>query len=159
MTLFFDPFSAIETIEPEWLADEFSRVGGVPRVLIVDDSPFTQIVLCSYLHGAGVAPTLAANGREGLEALSRGGYDVVVSDLEMPVMDGFEFARAIRQQACYRELPLLAVSGAGEEMRSRSLDAGFDDFRSKFDRQGFLEVFTRLCQATRLRHGQEVSRE
>jgi len=116
--------------------------------LIVDDSPFSQLVLCSYLHGAGVTPTLAANGREVLAALSRGGYEMVVSDLEMPVMDGFEFARAIRHQECDRHLPLPAVSGSGEEMRPLALDAGFDEYRSKFDRPGFLEAFLRLCKGT-----------
>jgi two-component system chemotaxis sensor kinase CheA len=80
--------------------------------------------------------------------LEGGGYDVVVCDLEMPVMDGFEFARAVRQRPCHRDLPLLAVSGAGEQMRTPALDAGFDEFRSKFDRPRFLEAFQRLCQRT-----------
>jgi two-component system chemotaxis sensor kinase CheA len=146
MVLFFNPLSAIETLEPDWLAEECSCVRGVQRVLIVDDSPFSQVVLCSYLHGTGVTPTLAANGREGLAWLARGSYDLVISDLEMPVMDGFEFARAIRQQASHRHLPLLAVSGAGEELGPLALDAGFDEFRSKFDQPRFLEAFLRLCQ-------------
>jgi len=146
MTLLFDPFSAIESVEPDWLAEEFSNVSGVKRVLIVDDSPFSQVVVCSYLHGAGVTPTLAANGREGLAALARGGYDMVISDLEMPVMDGFEFARAIRRQESHRRLPLLAASGAGEELRRSALDAGFDECCSKSDRARFLEAFERLSK-------------
>jgi two-component system chemotaxis sensor kinase CheA len=146
MALFLNPLSAIETIEPDWLAEDFSRVSGVQRVLIVDDSPFSQVVLGSYLHGTNVTPTLAANGREALAALARESYDVVISDLEMPVMDGFDLARAIRQQESGRHLPLLAVSAAGEEMGPLALEAGFDEYRSKFDQPRFLEAFLRLCQ-------------
>lgn len=146
LTLFFDAFAAIETLEPDWFADDAGRQAGEKHALLIDDSPFSLLLMTSYLHGTGLTLTTAENGREGIELLRKRKFDVVICDIEMPIMDGYAFARSVREQENCRDLPMLAVSGAGGEIRPLALDAGFNGFWNKFDQKGLLEALARLCQ-------------
>jgi len=69
-----------------------------PRVLVVDDHPGMRKALCSLLHRRGCAVEAAADGREALECLARERFDAVVSDIEMPVMDGLTLQRHVVAQ-------------------------------------------------------------
>ena len=143
LTLFLDPFALIEQVEPSWFATE--ETAEVRRVLLVDDSPFSRLLVASYLHGTGISITTAEDGEGGLQALAEGTFDCVISDIEMPVMNGYEFARAVREQPRYMDLPLLAISGASGHIIDQALDAGFSDFASKFDRTALVAAVKRLC--------------
>jgi len=66
-----------------------------PRVLVVDDHPGVRKALCSLLHRRGCAVEAAANGQEALECLARARFDAVVSDIDMPVMDGLTLHRHV----------------------------------------------------------------
>lgn len=66
-----------------------------PRVLVVDDHPGIRAALCSLLYRRGCAVEAAANGQEALECLARERFDAVVSDIEMPVMDGLTLQRHV----------------------------------------------------------------
>lgn len=66
-----------------------------PRVLVVDDHPGVRAALCRVLDRCGCAVEAAANGRDALECLARERFDAVVSDIEMPVMDGFTLHRHV----------------------------------------------------------------
>lgn len=66
-----------------------------PRVLVVDDHPGVRRALCTLLYRRGCAAEAAANGREALECLARERFDAVVSDIEMPVMDGLTLQRHV----------------------------------------------------------------
>src|SRR6202034_4937836 len=70
--------------------------GGVFRILLVDDTPFFREAVGRYLIAAGLDVTSAVHGKEALEKLSRDTFDLVVSDIEMPVMDGWTFAQHAR---------------------------------------------------------------
>ena len=147
LTLFLDAFSAIEAVEPDWFE---TRADQEPRhVLLVDDSAFYRAMITFFLRGSGVEVTAVENGSEGLEALAEGQYDGVISDLDMPVMDGFEFARRVRTNPDSRDLPLLAVSAIEGEVAEVALDAGFDEYTSKADRRGMLDAVMRLCAVNR----------
>jgi len=92
-------------------------------------------------------PLLANNGSEGLEKLSAGQFDLVVSDIEMPVMDGFTFAQRVRQDGQYSSLPMLAVTTlSSAENRAKALSCGFDAFEVKLDGGTFLETIRALLK-------------
>jgi len=97
------------------------------RVLVVEDNPVNQEVAHHVLLHAGAAVDLAANGQLALGMLADGAaYDAVLMDLQMPVMNGFETARAIRARG-WTALPVVAMTAnAMDEDRQRALDAGMD---------------------------------
>ncbi len=81
------------------------------RVLIIDDEPMLRSTLADYLDDSGYETATAANGAEGLDALDAFRPDVVMVDLNMPVMDGYDFIRIATERA--PDLPLIVVSGVG----------------------------------------------
>jgi two-component system chemotaxis sensor kinase CheA len=111
-----------------------------PAVLLIDDSPFFINMLTPVLQAAGYAVTAAASAQEGLAILGEGGpFDVAITDIEMPDMDGFEFAQAVRSDPRTAGLPIIALSSvvsAGAIERGRHV--GFYDYVAKFDRQGLI---------------------
>ena len=118
-----------------------------PRVLVVEDTHFFQKLIINLLSGDGFDVTLANNGSEGLEKLSAGQFDLVVSDIEMPVMDGFTFAQRVRQDGRYSSLPMLAVTTlSSPENRAKALSCGFDAFEVKLDGGTFLETIRALLK-------------
>jgi two-component system, cell cycle response regulator len=102
------------------------------KILIVEDNA-TNLELMVYLVQAfGHTTFTAANGLEALSSLQANTVDLVVCDLEMPVMDGYTFARHVRAAGQYRGIPLVAVSAyAMVGDREKVLTAGFDGYISK----------------------------
>jgi signal transduction histidine kinase/CheY-like chemotaxis protein len=105
------------------------------RVLVVDDNSVNRKILARQLELAGASTDSAAGGEEALELWRKGGYDLVLADLQMPTMDGFELARRIRQsEAAERRTrtPILAVTASAlEEQEQKSRAAGMDGFITK----------------------------
>jgi len=102
------------------------RVGDGPRVLVVDDHPVNREVLVRQLDLIGLAADSANDGVEGLEAWAAGQYTVVLADIHMPRMDGYELARRIRSHPQGRTVRLVALTGYGfPEDRVLSKQAGF----------------------------------
>ncbi len=107
------------------------------RLLIVDDAPHVRQGLCSLLPLAGEAAGLrveivgeAADGESALDQVARHDPDVVLLDLEMPGMDGYVAARAIKARRPGVRVVILTVHG-GETARGRALAAGADAFVDK----------------------------
>jgi two-component system chemotaxis sensor kinase CheA len=110
-------------------------------VLLVDDSPFFLNMLGPVLQAAGFDVTTAASGAEALELIEKAGrrFDVVVTDIAMPEMDGYEFAKALRRHPQGAELPVIALSSVvSVEAVARGRQVGFYDYVAKFDRQGLI---------------------
>ncbi len=104
------------------------------RVLLVEDNEINQQVASELLEGAGLRVFIASNGREGKEAALRDEYDIVLMDIQMPEMDGFEATRQIRRSGKegIEKLPILGMTAnamAGD--RERSLEAGMNDHVTK----------------------------
>jgi len=107
------------------------RHGGV-RVLVVEDNRFNQQVAQAVLERAGLAVQLAADGAQALEKARESTYDLVLMDLHMPTMDGFQAARALRELPGYRNTPILALSAdAFSETHAQCLAAGMNDHIAK----------------------------
>ncbi len=105
------------------------------RVLVVDDNSVNRKILARQLELAGATPCVAAGGEEALQLWGQGNYDLVLADLQMPTMDGFELARRIRAEEAARgcaRTPILAVTASTlEEEETRSRAAGMDGFITK----------------------------
>ena len=103
-------------------------------MLAVDDSPINLRMLETALRRLGVLVTLTRNGREALEALkaSPQGFDLVLMDIQMPVMDGLRATREIRQDPALSTLPVIALTaGVLPEERQAAMAAGVNDFLGK----------------------------
>ena len=112
-------------------ANPLERIRGA-RVLLVEDLEVNKLVAKALLATAGLEVEIADNGAEALEALERAPVDLVLMDVQMPVMDGFEATRRIRAMAGYHELPIVAMTAhAMAEERRRCLEAGMNDHVAK----------------------------
>jgi putative two-component system response regulator len=101
-------------------------------ILLVDDQLQNIDLLEAYLVPQGYEVVKAANGEEALQKLSENQIDLMLLDVMMPVMDGFEVTRRVRQDTKQRLLPIILVTALREtEDRIRGIEAGCDDFISK----------------------------
>ena len=102
------------------------------HALVVDDSPDITDMLAAVLRHAGYEVSTANSAQDALEAALAQRFDVVVSDIGMPGMNGYELARALRALPEYSAVPMVAVTGfAMYDDRDRALDAGFNTHLSK----------------------------
>ena len=104
------------------------------KVLVVEDNEINQEIIIELLQGLGLEVTAVGNGREALDIIEQQVFDIVLMDLQMPVMDGLEATRAIRalDDARVNRVPVIALTAnAMNEDRDRCLDVGMDDFLSK----------------------------
>ena len=110
------------------------------RLLFVDDSAFFRNMLTPVLRAAGYDVTTAVNGREALTLVEKADrFDVVVSDIEMPEVDGFALAEALRADPRMALVPIIALtSHSSPAMLEHGSRAGFRTFVAKFDRQGLI---------------------
>jgi two-component system chemotaxis sensor kinase CheA len=109
-------------------------------VLLIDDSPFFRNMLTPVLQAAGYIVTAVGSAHDALAMLEAGRvFDVAVTDIEMPDMDGYEFAQALRADDRTSELPVIALSSQiSADSVERGRQAGFHDYVAKFDRQGLI---------------------
>ncbi|HEX2203114.1 MAG TPA: response regulator, partial [Longimicrobium sp.] len=117
------------------------------RVLVVDDSITTRTLEESTLEAAGYEVMTAVDGEDGWRLLQERGADLVVTDVEMPRMDGIALTRAIRAAKRFEALPVIIVSSLeNAEHRARGMEAGADAYvgKSSFDQRGLLETIRRL---------------
>ena len=119
-----------------------------PRVLVVDDQFIVRELERSILDTAGYRVRTACHGREALEAIAGdGNFDLVVTDLHMPELDGLGLLSAIRSDPEHAMLPVVIVTSQGsEEDRRRGAEAGADAYivKNEFDQQALLETVNRL---------------
>jgi chemosensory pili system protein ChpA (sensor histidine kinase/response regulator) len=99
----------------------------VPRILVVDDSRLQRETTARTLLGAGLSPVVAEDGMEAWELLTERRFDALVTDLEMPRLDGFDLIARVRQEPSLKDLPIVVVSSrTAHAPRQRALSAGAD---------------------------------
>ncbi len=123
----------------DWFApDQQGQTGA--RVLVIDDNAFFRHLLVPALSAEGYDVTAVDDAAAALRLRDAGQtFDAIVSDIEMPGMDGLIFAAAVREAGPWRDLPMIALSGrAAPADVARGRDAGFTDYVGKFDRPALL---------------------
>jgi PAS domain S-box-containing protein len=103
------------------------------RILLVEDNPINQKVAVKLLNKAGFSVDTANNGVEAIEALQNGSYQMVLMDVQMPEMDGFEATMRIRNSKMpYKDVPIIAMTAhALKGDREKCLEVGMNDYISK----------------------------
>ena len=106
--------------------------GKNPCVLVVEDNPINQQITQALLEDVGFCVTLANHGREALGLLEQQGFDGILMDMQMPILDGYETAKIIRDDTRLNKLPIIAMTAnASQEDRKRCLDSGMNDYLEK----------------------------
>jgi CheY-like chemotaxis protein len=115
------------------LAREYKESNtGKPRALVVDDAPDVTEMFSLLLQYAGYEVVTVYSGQQALEAARSAVFDVIVSDIGMPGMNGYELAEHLRGFDRYRATPMIAVTGFSMyDDRDRALAAGFNAFLTK----------------------------
>jgi PAS domain S-box-containing protein len=123
-------------------------VGRNARILLAEDNDTNREVALAQLHKLGYQAGAAGNGAEAIEAVRQGGYDLVLMDCAMPVMDGFEATRRIR--ATHPGIPVIAMTAdAMPADRDRCLREGMNDYLAKpVDIDRLAEVLARWLAAS-----------
>jgi two-component system chemotaxis sensor kinase CheA len=146
MTLLLDLCRLAERSAPTTspsLADEARPRRG--RILVVDDTEFFRELVRGYLKEAGYEAVSVADGSQAIQMLEEDEFDLVVSDIEMPVMDGWTLAKTIRQDPRLTSLPLLALTTLTSDAdRVRARSCGYNGYEVKLDRQQFLRTVAEL---------------
>jgi len=118
-----------------------------PVVMVAEDSITTRTLLKNILETAGYEVVTAVDGSDALTKLKGGTFDIVVSDVDMPRLNGFELTSKIRNDKNMADLPVVLVTAlASREDQEQGIDAGANAYivKSNFDQGNLLEVIERL---------------
>ena len=114
-----------------WPPSGSDRVKG-GRVLLVEDNDINQLIACGLMQDAGLLVDVAENGQVAVEQVGRHSYDLVLMDMQMPVMDGIAATLAIRKDRLHQDLPIVAMTAnVLPQDVQRCVDAGMNDFLGK----------------------------
>jgi two-component system, chemotaxis family, sensor kinase CheA len=134
----------------DWFGNPAKEFGKLdqhsPRLLLVDDSPFFRNLLTPLLSVAGYDVIAVESADRALALREQGSeFDMIISDIEMPGMNGFDFAAAVRADARWAGIPMVALSShATDKDFERGREVGFNDYVAKFDRDSLLQTIAQM---------------
>lgn len=125
------------------------RRGGKPAknhsVLVVDDSPMYRKMVSDLLKEEGYQTSIACHGQEALDLMQKNNYDLVITDIEMPILDGYSLARKVRNDLKNKNQKILALSTkCSEEDKAIGKEAGFNFHLEKFKREDIIEQLNEI---------------
>jgi two-component system chemotaxis sensor kinase CheA len=138
---------------PDWFSRSEQAVSsGQKRVLVLDDSAFFRQLLPPVLTTANYAVTVVESAAAALRLREAGAmFDAIVSDIEMPEMNGLAFAEEVRRGGAWAGLPLVALTSCVSEADiARGRAAGFSDYVAKFDRDAVLAALAQVLSASEM---------
>lgn len=151
LVLLLNPVSLVQSArgiaQTRSTATSVTGVAKRPHLLVVEDSFTTRELIRSILQSAGYDVTVAVDGHDALDKLRIQPYDLVVTDVEMPRVDGFELTLRIREELGDQETPVVIITSlASDEYRQRGLEAGAQGYivKSQFNQDNLLEVIQQL---------------
>lgn len=160
-----------ETTDGDWFKDHgdeaYSKEGSnvengggrnKKKILLVDDSPFFRNMLTPLLSVAGYDVTSLESPLEALKICEQGhDFDLIVSDIEMPEMDGFEFAEKVKSGSAWNNIPMVALtSHTAPEDLDRGKNVGFSKYIPKFDRDTLLTTLSQTLSEAKDKAAQET---
>jgi two-component system chemotaxis sensor kinase CheA len=139
----------VHTAGPHLKADTGAETAETPQssILLVEDSVTSRMLLKGILESADYQVKTAIDGVEAFTMLKTEPFDLVVSDIEMPRMDGFDLTGKIRDDAQLAEMPVVLVTSLeAREHRERGIEVGANAYivKSSLDQSNLLEVIQRL---------------
>ncbi|MFQ5901132.1 MAG: response regulator [Thermodesulfobacteriota bacterium] len=117
------------------------------KILVVEDALTTRELEKSILEGQGYKVATAVDGLDGLDKVGRERFDLIVSDVQMPRMDGFEFCRTLKNMDEYKDIPVVIVSALGkEEDKRHGIEVGAQAYivKTAFDQSNLIDTIARL---------------
>lgn len=137
-TLLVDLWGVVQACLPGFIETKKAAADArKSRILVVEDSPFYLRQISGFLVDSGYEVVQAIHGGDALSKLeSEADIDMILTDIEMPIMDGLEFTRQVRASQKFRHLPVVAVTSlSGEDAMARGKAAGVDSYMVKLDRE------------------------
>ena len=120
------------------------------KILVVEDTQVFAKALKNILEQEGYQSVLAQNGLEGLALLQKDNFNLIISDIEMPKMDGLEFIKSVRAKDKFKNLPVIALTSLDdEEHRQIALAAGFDYYEIKLKDQELMKTVKKILAEAR----------
>jgi two-component system chemotaxis sensor kinase CheA len=144
MTLMIDIYGLLETAG--FQSKESVRTTA-NRLLVAEDTPFFRTLIGNYFRSAGYEVTIANDGQQAWEILCErpDAFDVVISDIQMPKVDGYELVKLIKADPAKRHLPVIALSALSKPAEiEKGMAAGFDEYEVKIDRGQLVKTVERL---------------
>ncbi len=142
------PVSTVHMAVPTMLPPVLTEVAAVPTVMVVDDSLTVRKITSRLLMREGYQVLLAKDGVDALEQLIDAAPDVILSDIEMPRMDGFDLVRNVRSDARLRQLPIIMItSRTADKHRNYALEIGANHYLGKpYDEAELLGLVAGYCK-------------
>jgi len=136
LTLLLDINELFGDDENKWFSPDSNALTSTKeRILLVEDTVFFSRLIRNFLESSGYEVLTAENGMEALSVLESKPVDLIVSDIEMPVMDGWRLIQTIRSHPKYKHLPAMALSALNSsESMEKSKQMGFDTHEVKIDK-------------------------
>jgi len=160
LTVFIDIYGLFELVEPSLYGksktlDGFSN----KRVLLAEDTAFFRTVELQYLESIpGLTVDVAVDGAQAWNMLNKTDYDLLITDIEMPEMDGFELTNRIRTSSKLKDLPVIAITALrADHYQERGYESGVDSYQIKFDKDNLSDAIKLLL--TKGRTGVREDRE
>lgn len=148
LILFLHLYELFELADPDHYLTQTKKVQGDYKILFAEDTPFFQRVTMDYLLSAGYDITLANNGKEAWDILNIKEFDLILSDIHMPVMDGIELASRVRDHTIFKKIPMIALTSMTDDTsKQKGIDIGFDFYEYKLDRDKLLSVIEKALNA------------
>lgn len=155
LVVVIDPYQIVDKSFGVIHKPQVSTAGGkssLKKVLLVEDTVFFRKMIKGLLEKNGFEVLLAQDGKEAIDVLNsaEGSVQLIISDIEMPRMNGFQMARAIRENAHYKNLAMIAVSSkADQNYRNEGIKAGFDLYLEKLRPEILLSAISEFERSTR----------
>jgi two-component system, chemotaxis family, sensor kinase CheA len=150
LTFLLDLFSLAEKVSPDiFKTRAFTEAPVKKRLLVVDDTPFFRDLEKKYFESIGFEVSLAFNGQEALDLLKAkpSGFDLVVTDIVMPVMDGYGLLKSIQSSPNLSHLPVIALTSfAQEESQEKAKTAGFYGYALKTNKETILQAVSSFIE-------------
>ncbi len=152
LILFLDLYKIIERSDPSYIISEGKIAKPLfpdieIKILLVDDSSYMRQLIKGYLKEAGYIVVTAEDGNVGMERLYEQKFDLIVSDLEMPNMNGFDFITNVRKGNIQCNIPAIANSSLNsEDIINKALSCGFNKYIVKIQKEKLLATVSALIQ-------------